>query len=50
MHEILLDFSDTDGSPNHSKKTRPSDHQQKTGTCLIKEFVVSEDHRVKPKR
>ena len=47
-----LGFRDTNGWPNLSQKTRPSDSQQKQKTkrnCHIVNFAVPDDHRGKLK-
>ena len=39
----------TNGSPNFVQKTKPYNNQQKKTTCIIVDFAVSADHRIKPK-
>ena len=48
MRQTYLGFSDTNGSPNLSQMTRPSDSEQKDErTCQIVYFAIPADHKVK---
>ena len=46
--QTSLEFWDTNGSPNISQKTRPSDSQQKKRTWIV-DFAIPVNHRVKLK-
>ena len=47
--QTTMGFCDTNGSINLGQTTRPSNNQQKDGTCRIVDFAVPADHRVKVK-
>ena len=49
-HKLLWDFDIHTGSPNLGQKTRPyNNQQQKKRICIIVDFAVPADHRIKLK-